>query len=105
MAAIEIVLVVIAVASLALAIVASSRVLRERDRFARSVAQLAFVWLIPLIGPLITIYLLRRDAPRGSGTYSNTYAGEEVGDRFRQRDATFEFRAEAGHGSGEGGTE
>ena len=105
MAAIEIVLVLMAVASLALAMVASSRVLRERDGFARSVAQLALVWLIPIIGPLITIYLLRRDAPRGSGTYSNTYAGQEEGDRFRQRDATFESRAETGHASGEGGTE
>ena len=105
MAPIEVVFTLIAVATIGLAVVASSRVLREREGFVRSAAQLMFVWLVPLIGPLITIHLLRRDAPRGSGTYSNALAGQEDGDCLRQRDATFESHAETGHGAGEGGTE
>ena len=42
-------------------------------------AQLAFVWLVPVIGALVTLYL-KREPERGSGTYREVPdAGDDLG--------------------------
>ena len=103
MAPIDIVLIVIVATAVVLAVIASARIIRESESFVRSAAQLAFVWVVPIIGPLVAIHLLRREPVPGSGTYSNTYAAADEGDWLRQRDATFESHSEADSGSGDAG--
>src|ERR1700756_2909008 len=100
---IEWVFVMIIAACAVLALYASSRVFNEHEGLGRSAAQLAFVWLLPVIGPLVTIHLLRQNPTPGSGMYSNTFAAEETGDWLRQGDAIESHSSGGGDGSGEGG--
>src|SRR4051812_23449661 len=37
--------------------------------WGQRLAQFAFVWLVPVIGALITLHLKRKEPERGSGTY------------------------------------
>ena len=64
LAPIEWVIVLILVAALALAVIASIRVLRADEPSVRKAAQLLFVWLLPMIGPLVTLQLHRREPER-----------------------------------------
>ena len=64
MAAIEIVILLIVAASVAIAILASVHVFRAKEPPGRTVAQLLFTWLVPIVGPLVTIQMHRRDADR-----------------------------------------
>jgi hypothetical protein len=53
-----------------------------KDEFASSpqrLAQIAFVWLIPVVGALVTLQLKKREPERGSGTYRET---PDPGDDF-----------------------
>jgi hypothetical protein len=100
MAPIEVVFYVLEAAGFVLAVVATRRIMRERDSFGRSAAQMAFVWLIPFIGPLVTIQLLRKEPERGSGVYPSEQSRLDDGDRIRQRDATFESEGHSNHGGG-----
>ena len=77
------------VLAVALAAFASLRVINERETLARALAQIAFVWLIPLIGPLATLHFLRKEPERGSGRYSSDGSLLEAEGSFNQRDATF----------------
>ena len=104
MAPIEVMFIVLEAIGFVLAIVATRRIMRERDSFGRSAAQMAFVWLVPFIGPLVTIQLLRKEPERGAGVYSPENSSFEHGDRFRQRDATFEPSADR-HSSHSGNVE
>jgi hypothetical protein len=63
-AAIEIVIVLIVAASVALAVIASMGVFRAKEPPGRTVAQLLFTWLVPILGPLVTIQMHRREPER-----------------------------------------
>ena|SRR5258708_36417763 len=103
MAPIEVMFAFIAAVGVAVAVVASMRIMREKESLGRSSAQMAFVWLVPFIGPLVTIQLLRKEPERGSGIYPSEQSSLEDGDRIRQRDATFEPGSE-GHSNHGGGS-
>ena len=90
MAGIEAVIILVICAAVALAIVASAKVIRSGESIGRSLAQLAFVWLVPIIGPLITIQLLRKDPERHH--LSETDPPGEVDGRINNRPATFGSR-------------
>jgi hypothetical protein len=105
MAPIEVMFTFLEAVGFVLAIVATMRIMRERDNFGRSAAQMAFVWLVPFVGPLVTIQLLRKEPERGSGTYSSEKSLLDDGDRIRQRDATFESGSDSHSSHGEGGHE
>ena len=77
----------IAAAGLALASVASLRVVREREAVGRTVAQLLFVWVVPFIGPLVTMQLLRREPERHR--LRETDDPGEVPGKIDQRPATY----------------
>ncbi|SDX58897.1 hypothetical protein SAMN04515617_10529 [Collimonas sp. OK242] len=59
-------------------IVATVRVPRDdlSSRMQRA-GQIAFIWLIPILGTTLTIYLMRNDLPRGAGTYPKEPANIE----------------------------
>lgn len=75
--------------AVAIAAIASIRVITERETLGRLLAQLAFVWFVPLLGPLATIHFLRKEPEHGSGKYSS--ADSQLGDdgKLNLRDATF----------------
>jgi hypothetical protein len=82
-APIEFLILAITAAGIAVAFAASLRVIRERQPFGQSAAQLAFVWLVPFIGPLVTIQLLRREPERQRAEEPDDPG--EVGERIDQR--------------------
>jgi hypothetical protein len=87
MSPIEAVLMGAAVLALAIAIVASIRLARERESFGRFAAQLAIVWFVPFLGPLIAIQLLRKEPERGPNPLEVGPTDFESGDRINQHDA------------------
>ena len=57
--------------SVGLAIFASIRIERERpENNLQRIGQWTFTWLVPIIGPLVTIQLLRREPERSDGEFS-----------------------------------
>ncbi len=64
MSFVEAIVDVLAVASVVLAAVASMHVFRARETPGRTAAQLAFVWLVPIIGALLTMQIHRREPER-----------------------------------------
>jgi len=89
MAPIGEILVGVAIFGIAIAVVASIGVIKQRESLGRSAAQLAFVWLVPFIGPLIALQLQRKEPERGPGPSESESASLDDGDRINQRDATF----------------
>ena len=77
----------IAAVALGLASAASLRVVRERESLGRTLAQLAFVWVVPFIGPLVTMQLLRREPERHR--LRETDDPGEVPGKIDQRPATY----------------
>lgn len=96
----EILLMAIVIFGVALAATATFRVIKERESTGRTAAQLAFVWLFPFLGPMITIQLLRREAERGPGVYPTDSSTLEEGVPLNLRDAKFRSSSneEFGHG-------
>jgi hypothetical protein len=90
MAPIEGIFIAVLVFGMMVAIVASRRVLKEKDGAARTAVQLAFVWLLPFIGPLITMQLLRNDAVPGSGKYATDEPPLGDGAHINQQDASLD---------------
>ena len=101
MLAVETLIIAILALGVAFAVTATFRVLKERENFGRTMAQLAFVWFLPFLGPMITIQLLRREAERGSGVYPSESSLED-GEHLNLRDA--KFRASRNEDFGHGGT-
>ena len=87
MSPIEAVLTGVAVLATAIAIVASVRLAQERESLGRFMAQLVFVWLVPFVGPLIAIQLLRKEPERGPNPFETESTDFESGDRINQHDA------------------
>jgi hypothetical protein len=87
MGLIDLLILAIVAAGLAAACVASVRVIRERQEFVRTLAQLAFVWLVPFIGPLVTMQLLRREPElhRSQETDDPGQVGEQINQRSAYR--------------------
>ena len=64
--------------------------------------QTAVVWLVPLMGAALTLYLKRREPERSSGHYREI---PDAGDDFGYSAKAERHAVEApGHGSGEGDT-
>jgi hypothetical protein len=101
MAPIELIFIVILFFGFAIAVIASRRVIQGRDSVGRSLAQLAFVWLLPFIGPLVTMHLLRTGSERGSGGYAPDHSSLEDGAHINQRDASFATARNESVGHGE----
>ena len=87
MSPIEAVLTGVAILAIAIAIVASIRLAQDREGFGRFAAQLAIVWLVPFVGPLIAIQLLRKEPERGPNPLETGQTDFESGDRINQHDA------------------
>ena len=85
MAPISILLAIALLVAVVLAILASLRIIKEHETLWRSLGQLAFVWLVPFIGPLVTINLLRKEAERATPYPSDSL---DEGAIFNQRNAT-----------------
>ena len=99
---VEILIIAIVVFGVALAVTATFRVIKERESTGRTAAQLAFVWLLPMLGPMVTIQLLRREAERGPGVYPTDSSTLEDGVPLNLRDA--EFRSSSNEDFGHGDT-
>ena len=90
MAPIEILLVVLFATGVLLAVLASWQVVKEHEHAGRTAEQLGIVWLLPFIGPLMTLYLLRSESERGAADgYGASHEGWEDAARVDQQDATF----------------
>jgi hypothetical protein len=64
------IIIVICAAIVGLDIWASWRIFRDDlSSWAQRWGQLAFVWLVPLIGALVTLQLQKKEPERGSGEY------------------------------------
>ncbi len=68
-------------ATLLLSILATRAILRDTGQPpAQSRAQIAFVWLVPLLGALLTLYLKRAESKALPGGYpKETDAGDDFG--------------------------
>ena len=65
-------------------------------------AQIAFVWLVPLIGALLTLYLKREKSDAPSGKYrEDRELGDDFGYLRPHRSRTDSTRSVEGPGSGE----
>ena len=53
-------------------------------------AQLAFVWLVPLLGPILTLGILRKEQERGPGVYRPELDDSNIDGRISHRRATSE---------------
>ena len=90
MAPAEIILVVLFAVAVLLAVWASRRVVKEHEHAGRTAAQLGIVWLLPFIGPMVALYLLRNERERGTADgYRSDNEGWDEAAHLNQRDATF----------------
>jgi hypothetical protein len=82
---------------------ATWRVLRDEDATGlQRVGQTAVVWLVPLVGAALTLYLKRREPERGSGHYREVPdAGDDFGYSAKAERHAVETLS---HGSGESDT-
>lgn len=87
MAPIEIALWILLVVGVLLAVAATRRVLVEHENMSRTIGQLAFVWLLPFIGPLIALYILSNASEPGSGQFASAEPPLGDGERIDMRDA------------------
>jgi len=83
-------MIAVVLAAAVFAIVASVQVLRNGETPGRTWAQLAFVWIVPFIGPLVTMHLLRREPEKHR--LSEPGPPDEIDGRIDQRPATFGSR-------------
>lgn len=90
MNAAELLVLMILICGVGLALLASLRILKEKEGTGRMFAQLAFAWLLPFIGPLTVLHLLRKDAERGSGQYASADDPLVDGAHINQRDASID---------------
>jgi hypothetical protein len=76
--------------------------LSSRDQRA---GQIAFIWFLPVVGALLTLYLKRTDPEPSSGHYAETPdPGDDFG-RLRPRLQDFQSHSDLGDAaSGEGGS-
>jgi hypothetical protein len=76
----EAVVLIFALAAFGLAVTASISIARDDSSdAAQKRKQWVFVWLLPLLGPIITLQLLRREPERSDGRYPLA-PGEQAGD-------------------------
>jgi hypothetical protein len=90
MNAVESIVMIVLVCCIGIALVATHRIIKEKDEVARTFAQLAFAWLLPLIGPLMVLHVLRKDLERGSGEYASEEPPLRDGGHVNQRDASID---------------
>jgi hypothetical protein len=90
MNAVELLVLMTLICGVGLALLASQRIIKERDGLGRMFAQLAFAWLLPFIGPLTVLHLLRKDLERGSGEYAAEEPPLRDGGHINQRDASID---------------
>ncbi|MBL8523492.1 MAG: hypothetical protein JNN20_07385 [Betaproteobacteria bacterium] len=90
MNAIEVLLLMTVPCGIGIALFATYRVVREKEGFGRTTAQLAFTWLLPFLGPMVVLHVLRKEPERGSGQYASSESPLNDGAHINQRDATID---------------